>query len=182
MGSRFRDDSLTELLETVYLMTGPNFLGSIQECVHTAQSWQQPEGALFCLQAVAGPVKQHVNNSGYAQAQQTNDLLLALFNELCSAQGRAAAHLSSPYMCATAASVIGAYAAWFDTTPAAPLEGALQLLLHSLSFPHSWHAAAGAFKMLCARCASRLCSALLVQGLASVAAPCIAPVPQAGQV
>lgn len=163
-------------------MTGIPFLNSIQDSINTAQAWQQVEGALYCLKAVARPAKNHVTGTGYQHAQHTSESLMALFTDLCSPQGRAAAYLNSSYLCATAASLIGAYAPWFDATPAAPLEGALRLLLHALCFSYSWHAAAGAFKALCMRCAPHLSSASLLQGLASAAAAAIAPVPQAGQV
>lgn len=179
---RFRDQSLCELLETVYLMTGPAYLQHIQESISTASAWQQAEGALFCLKAVAAPLRTQLSSSSYAHAQQTGELVLALFEDLCSPTGRAAAFLSSPYTCATAAALVGAYAAWFDSTPAAPLEGALRLLLHALCFPYSWHPAANSFKVLCMRCAARLCSAPVLQSLAAVAATAIAPVPAAGQV
>lgn len=179
---RFRYQSLSELLETVYLMTGPSFLSNIQDSINTAQSWQQAEGAFFCLIAVAGPLKGHVTRTGSPYAQQTSELLLALFTDLCNPQARAAAFLSSPYTCATAAGLVGAYAPWFDVTAAAPLEGALRLLLHALCFPYSWHAAAGAFRALCMRCGSRLSNAPLLQGLASLAASAIAPASSAGEV
>ncbi|WIA30245.1 hypothetical protein OEZ86_000336 [Tetradesmus obliquus] len=179
---RFRDQSLTDLLETVFLMTGPAYLQQLQERIAAAAAWQQAEGALFCLKAVADMLRGQVASPSHPHAQQNNELLLALFEDLCSPSGRSAAFLSNPYTCATAAALVGAYAPWFESTPAAPLEGALRLLLHALCFEHSWHAAARAFKVLCMRCAARLCSAPVVQSLAAVAASAIAPAPLAGQV
>ncbi|KAF6265368.1 hypothetical protein COO60DRAFT_1689898 [Scenedesmus sp. NREL 46B-D3] len=179
---RFRDQSLTDLLETVFLMTGPAYLQQLQERIAAATAWQQAEGALFCLAAVADMLRGQVFSPSHPHAQQNSHLLLALFEDLCSPAGRSAAFLSSPFTCATAAAVVGAYAPWFECTPAGPLEGALRLLLHALCFPHSWHAAARAFKVLCMRCAARLCSAPVVQSLAAVAAAAVAPAPAAGQV
>ncbi|WIA10180.1 hypothetical protein OEZ85_010384 [Tetradesmus obliquus] len=179
---RFRDQSLTDLLETVFLMTGPAYLQQLQERIAAAAAWQQAEGALFCLKAVADMLRGQVASPSHPHAQQNSELLRALFEDLCSPSGRSAAFLSNPYTCATAAALVGAYAPWFESTPAAPLEGALRLLLHALCFEHSWHAAARAFKVLCMRCAARLCSAPVVQSLAAVAASAIAPAPLAGQV
>ncbi|KAF6233353.1 hypothetical protein COO60DRAFT_1653821 [Scenedesmus sp. NREL 46B-D3] len=155
------DDDEEAFYRDGFLMTGPAYLQQLQERIAAATAWQQAEGALFCLAAVA-------------------DMLRG--QDLCSPAGRSAAFLSSPFTCATAAAVVGAYAPWFECTPAAPLEGALRLLLHALCFPHSWHAAARAFKVLCMRCAARLCSAPVVQSLAAVAAAAVAPAPAAGQV
>jgi hypothetical protein len=173
---------LTDLLETVFLMTGPAYLQQLQERITAATAWQQAEGALFCLKAVADMLRGQVASRSHPNAQQNSELLLALFDDLCSPAGRSAAFLSNPFACATAAASVGAYAPWFESTPAAPLEGALRLLLHAVCFPHSWQAAARAFKVLCMRCAARLCSAPVVQSLAAVAAAAIAPVPAAGQV
>jgi hypothetical protein len=180
--SRFRDQNLTDLLEMVFLMTGPAYLQQLQERITAATAWQQAEGALFCLKAVADGLRTQVASPSHPNAQQNSELLLALFEDLCSPAGRSAAFSSNPFTCATAAALVGAYAPWFESTPAAPLEGALRLLLHALGFPHSTQAAARAFKVLCMRCAARLCSAPVVQSLAAVAAAAIAPVPAAGQV
>lgn len=187
---RFRDQGLTELLETVYLMTGPQYLSSIQDAITSASSWQQVEGAFFCLRAVAGRVRRHSSSSvppngcnGQAErAQQEQQLLLGLFETVCSPNSRVAAFLSNPYVCATAAGLVGAYAAWFDNTVNSPLEGALRLLLHALSFRDSWRAAAAAFRALTMRCATRLANVPVLQSLAAAATAAIAPPPQPGQV
>eukprot|EP00879_Flechtneria_rotunda_P013989 GHRR01014615.1.p1 GENE.GHRR01014615.1~~GHRR01014615.1.p1 ORF type:complete len:901 (+),score=383.80 GHRR01014615.1:2232-4934(+) len=179
---RFRDQSLSELLETVYLMTGPTYLTHLQDTISTADMWQAVEGALYCLKAVACPVKNNLNCSQYHHLQQSNQLVQALLEDLCSPAGKAAAFLGNPYTCATAAGLVGAYAAWFAATTAAPLEGALRLSLHALCFAYSWHAAALAFRALCVRCAAKLCSAAVFHNLAAVAVQAVAPAPQAGQV
>lgn len=186
---RFRDQGLTELLETVYLMTGPQYLSSIQDIITSANSWQQVEGALFCLRAVAGRVRRHSSSTppigcnGQAdRAQQEQQLLLGLFETVCSPNSRVASFLNNPYVCATAATLVGAYAAWFDNTINSPLEGALRLLLHALSFRDSWRAAAAAFRALTMRCATRLANVPVLQSLAAAATAAIAPQPQPGQV
>lgn len=186
---RFRDQGLTELLETVYLMTGPQYLSSIQEVIATAGSWQQVEGALFCLRAVAGRIRRHTStapangcNGQADRAQQEQQLLLGLFETVCSPNSRVAAVLNNPYVCATAAGLVGAYAAWFDNTVNSPLEGALRLLLHALSYRDSWQAAAAAFRALTMRCAARLAAVPVLQSLGAAATAAIAPTPQPGQV
>lgn len=187
--ARLRDQGLTELLETVYLMTGPQYLSSIQEVLVTASSWQQVEGALFCLRAIAGRVRRHAGaaspngcNGQADRAQQEQQLLLGLFETVCSPGSRVASSLNNPYVCATAAGLVGAYAAWFDNTVNSPLEGALQLLLHALSFRDSWRAAAAAFRALTMRCATRLAAVPVLQSLAAAVTAAIAPTPQPGQV
>jgi hypothetical protein len=164
-------------------MTGPLLLQQIQHSLAAASSWQQAEGALFCLKAAApalkGGRKAHLESSPHAQ--QVQQLLQELFEDLCSPTSRTAAFLSSPYTSATAATLVGSYSSLFDTAHLL-LEGALRLLLHALCFSYSWHEAAGAFKALCIRCASYLADRQVLQSLAAVAAGTVAPVAPAGQV
>jgi hypothetical protein len=196
---RFREQGLVDLLESVQGMAGPLFLTNVREAIDTASSWQQVEGALFCLKGVAARLRRlgpgglpssdsssSSRDAASAQqlqerAQQEQQLLLALFEELCNPTSRAASFLNNAFVCATASSLVGAYAPWFDNTPRSPLEGALQLLLHSLRFADSWHAAAVAFRALTVRCATRLANAQVLQSLAAAAATAITPPPQAGQ-
>lgn len=191
MWFRFREQGLTELLETVYLMTGPLYLSSIQDALSSASSWHQVEGALFCLSAIAARVRRQTsnlttpngcNNGQQDRAQQEQQLLLGLFEMLCSPGSRVAPFLNNAYVCSTAAALVGAYAAWFDNTVNSPLEGGLRLLLHALSFKDSWHAAATAFRALTTRCAARLANVAVLQSLAAAATAAVAPMPQPGQV
>jgi hypothetical protein len=169
-------------------MTGPLYLESIQEACASANSWQQIEGALFALRAVAARIRRHTSSApngcnGQAdRAQQEQQLLLGLFETVCSPNSRVAAFLNNPYVCGTAASLVGAYAAWFDNTVNSPLEGALRLLLHALGYRDSWRAAAAAFRALTMRCAARLANVAVLQSLAAAAIAGIAPAPQPGQV
>lgn len=109
-------------------------------------------------------------------------VLLSMFADVCTPGGPSCSFLSNPYTCATAADLIGVYAAWFGQQESAPLEGALQLLLHALKFPLSWDVAAKAFRALCGRCSARLNSSVVLMGLMDVAARAVAPAPSAGQV
>jgi hypothetical protein len=110
-------------------------------------------------------------------------VLLAIFGDLVSGSSRTAACLlASPPTCTTAAQLIGAYASWFDSHANAPLEGALQLLLHALKYPGSWGQAAVAFRALCMRCSGRLAAAPIVQHLTDLAAPTVAPAPPSNAV
>lgn len=171
-------------------MSGPLYLSSIQDAIASANSWQQVEGALFCLRAVAGRVRRQGGsatapngcNGQQDRALQEQQLLLGLFETACSPGSRVASFLGNAYVCATAAGLVGAYAAWFDNTVNSPLEGALRLLLHALSFRDSWHAAATAFRALTTRCAARLANVQVLQSLAAAAVAAVAPVPQPGQV
>ncbi|KAF8069517.1 IPO13 [Scenedesmus sp. PABB004] len=181
---RFREQSLGELLESAFMMTGPAFLSAVRDGVASAGSWQAAEGALFGLKAVAAPLKAQLSAppGRHADAAANGAALQAIMDDLCSPGGRGAGAMGSPHACATAAALVGAYAPWFEATPAAPLEGALRLLLHGLGSPVSAHAAAGGFKLLCVRCAPRLASAPVIAGLAGVAAAAVAPPPPPGQV
>jgi hypothetical protein len=122
------------------------------------------------------------SNGQADRAQQEQQLLLGLFETVCSPNSRVATFLNNPYVCATAAALVGAYAAWFDNAINSPLEGALRLLLHALSFRDSWQAAAAAFRALTTRCATRLANVPVLQSLAAAATAAIAPQPQPGQV
>lgn len=188
---RFREQGLLELLESVLLMTGAPYLQACLEALRNADSWQAAEGALFAVRAVSGPLRRQLGagggGGGGGGSLQVAELLGAIFHELCGdignsgggsrSGGLAGALLASPHACATAASLVGAYAPWFDATPAAPLEGALRLLLHALCYQDSWGAAAAAFRALCTRCAGRLAAGGALSGLAGVAAGAVAPPP-----
>ncbi len=261
---RFREQGLSELLETVYAMMGLPFLTALRDSLRAGSSWQEAEGALYCLKAVHACAKVQAAAGG-SVGQETNEVrraenlswgcptrqfiqrpqrlpcwtgdaefgkdqahfmcnctcapclcitqainatctyssthtpsclpsnthhtspnmpqvLLSIFGELCSPSSTVASSLAHPLVCQTAAGAIGAYAAWFGSTEASPLEGALQLLLHALAHRESWQDAAQAFRALCCRCASRLAGSGAFMGLMDVAARAVAPLPSAGQV
>ena len=81
---RFRDQALTELLESVYGMMGYSFLAALREGLSSASSWETAEGALYCLWAVRQAARDRaaqpstfllkVKPDSQATAQQTNEV------------------------------------------------------------------------------------------------------------
>jgi hypothetical protein len=167
-------------------MVGPSLLCGLRDAVLSARSWREAEAALFALRAVGGPARRAALSPN-AAAAPVREPLAALFAELCDPSGRVAGGLlaASPAAHASAAELIGAYAPWFEASEAAPLDGALGLLLAGLSAPPPAPApSATALRALCSRCAARLggapAAAAALSGLAERAAAPAAPQPADG--
>ncbi|KAI8465208.1 MAG: armadillo-type protein [Monoraphidium minutum] len=188
--TRFREQGASELLEAVYNMVGPPFLRGLADAAAAAPDWRQAEAALFALRAAGGPARRHALGGGDdPRGAAARGALGALFGELCAPGGGGAgagagAAGASPYARATAAELVGAYAPWFEAADAAPLDGALGLLLQGLGSPVSCRPAAAALRALCARCAGRLgrapAAAGALAGLSGLAAAAVAPAPAPG--
>ena len=87
-----------------------------------------------------------------ADVQHTSAFLAALFAGICTGNP------PHPALATSVAQCVGDYATWFGRVPNAPLQAALQQLLAFMAVPQAAQSAATAFRNLCVRCGSQLCS------------------------
>jgi hypothetical protein len=113
--------------------------GGGQQCRQTNAGWLGSGAGWRWL-----PAPHH----GLANQGRQGRLLprLALLQAMCSSGGQLAPWLASPWVCQTAAALIGDYAPWFGKRPQPQLEAALLLLLRALGHPQAGHQAASAFR------------------------------------
>jgi hypothetical protein len=71
---RFREQALSELLESVYGMMGLSFLASLRDTLSSATSWEAVEGALYCLLAVRNVVRTRLSSSDPTVSHQTHEV------------------------------------------------------------------------------------------------------------
>jgi hypothetical protein len=86
---RFRDQSLTELLESVYGMMGYSFIAALREGLSSASSWETAEGALYCMWAVRQAARDRALKAkpdAQQTSQQTNEV--GFWFTSCCSMGR----------------------------------------------------------------------------------------------
>lgn len=163
-----REQHLPELLDVAYGLLRMRYLSHAWQLLRGAGSWQAAEAALLLFSAVSLAVKTRVlsdaanggddgsSGSGDATAaavaedrQQTQQLLSALFGQLCSPEGGASMLGAHPVLAGAACLLVERYASWFGRAPAVdggtPVKGAFELLLRGLLMPQvgeSWCAEA----------------------------------------
>ncbi|KAL4452382.1 hypothetical protein ABPG75_008044 [Micractinium tetrahymenae] len=174
---RLREQHLPELLDVAYGLLRMRYLSFTWQLLRSAGSWQAAEAALLLFSAVSLAVKTRVlsdaanggdENSGGSSGggamaaavtedrQQTQQLLCALFGQLCSPEGSVSMLSAHPALAEAACLLVEHYASWFGRAAAGdggvPMQGAFELLLRALLIPQAAHTAAHAFQQLCLRC------------------------------
>lgn len=194
---RFREQCLPDILETVYQLLRAQYLSALQHSLAAATTWQHWEVSLFCLRAVHLEVKLvalgRKAEGGSELAAQTNSLLLQMFNQITETGPHSPAQrfLSNPWVCQSAAKLLGDYASWVGRAasdaqsrgePATLLENTLRLLVRALGHKESWSMASNAFRSICIRCSEQLKAPSLLTQLMDVSMSMVASLPPDHQV
>jgi hypothetical protein len=158
-----RDQFLPELLDVAYGLLRMRYLSHAWQLLQGAASWQAAEAALYLLTAVSLSVKtcvlsdagaaaggdENCNGSGAGAGaasaaaaedrQQTQQLLAALFRQVCSPEGGASMLGAHPALAEATCRLVEHYSSWFGKAAAGeddvPLQSAFQLLLRALPIP-----------------------------------------------
>eukprot|EP00873_Tetraselmis_striata_P020657 jgi/Tetstr1/440921/TSEL_029191.t1 len=175
--ARFREQILTDALETCYGLLRTQYLAYVAGLMAAADTWQRAEVCLFAIRCVALSVKSRVlserkadlvNPAVQAEKAETTSFLLSAFGRLTADVDGGSVFWSNVLVVEAAARMVGAYAAWFGACREAPMSGALRLLLRALSIPkaggHIKHAATS-LRNLCARCSAALLDPSSLSGL-----------------
>ncbi|KAK9804313.1 hypothetical protein WJX72_006272 [[Myrmecia] bisecta] len=178
---RFREQMLTDPLESCYALLRCRFLEYFGSVLSSSTSWQGIEAAMFAIRSVSLSVKTRVINTESTipdiakDKEDTRQFLEGLFGELCSEHAAGGVLGTQPWVVAAACRLISEYAAWFGKAPHAPVEGALRYLLQAMAFQEAGQHAANAFRNLCTRASWRLRDVSMLSGLIQAAERVLAP-------
>eukprot|EP00854_Cymbomonas_tetramitiformis_P000488 gene488-877_t len=181
--NRYREQVLTDILDTVYSQLRLGYLQIVWSSLQAATTWQAAEAAIFAFRAVNLAVKSWIYNARAseqnpgiaADREQSSACLEGLFTRVTT-EGEGGLLSSHPMVMNEVAKLLGNYAQWFGSAPSAPVHGALSTLLRGLRIPDVWTVASNAFRNICSRCERKLQDGGSLAGLIEASEQCLPPV------
>jgi hypothetical protein len=176
---RFREQTLSDLLECCYLQLRAPFLASLDAALAPGAPWQHAEAALFALRAVVLPLRASAlgdGGGGGGDGEAACAFLARVCGRIAAEEQLFSAH---PLVVEAACRMLGAYAAWLGRSPAArpAVHGCTAFLLRALGVPTALPHAAAALRNVCARCADTLSDPPTLSSLIATAHACLPPPP-----